>query len=103
MATAMELTSAVDPALCGARNRQGEPCSNRAGKGTNHVGFGRCSSHGGRTPSGQAHGAKLAAVAALGPVGGEVDVNPLDALLFTVRRGSGLATYYRMQAEAAMM
>jgi hypothetical protein len=40
------------------------------------------------------------ALAELGPMGGEVDINPLDALLYTVRRGSGLAALYRLQAEA---
>jgi hypothetical protein len=39
------------------------------------------------------------ALAELGPMGGEVDVNPLDALLYTVRRGSGLAALYRLQAD----
>lgn len=101
MATAaMDPTSAVDTGLCGATNREGKPCSNRAGKGTDHVGVGRCRSHGGSTPSGRAHGARLKALAELGPMGGEVDVNPLDALLYTVRRGSGLAALYRLQAEA---
>lgn len=96
----MDNSVAVDMALCGAKNRQGEPCQNRAGKGTAHVGFGRCRSHGGLTPNGKAQGARLMALAELGPMGGEVDVNPLDALLYTVRRGSGLAALYRLQAEA---
>lgn len=34
-------------ARCGALNRQGEPCRNRAGKGTSHLGLGRCRNHGG--------------------------------------------------------
>lgn len=32
---------------CGALNRQGTPCRNRAGKGTSHLGLGRCRNHGG--------------------------------------------------------
>jgi hypothetical protein len=32
---------------CGARNRHGKPCRNPAGFGTNHVGEGRCTLHGG--------------------------------------------------------
>ena len=36
-----------DYARCGALNRQGEPCRNRAGKGTSHLGLGRCRNHGG--------------------------------------------------------
>jgi hypothetical protein len=99
-ALAMDHGSALDPGLCGALNREGHPCGNIAGKGTDHVGYGKCRSHGGSTPSGKTRGARLKALAELGPMGGEVDVNPLDALLYTVRRGSGLAALYRLQAEA---
>jgi hypothetical protein len=38
--------------LCGAKSKTtGEPCQNRAGKGTSHVGIGRCRHHGGNTAS----------------------------------------------------
>lgn len=33
--------------ICGGLNREGFPCGNNAGKGTNHKGFGRCWKHGG--------------------------------------------------------
>jgi hypothetical protein len=33
--------------VCGARTRDLKPCSNRAGKGTDHVGEGKCKYHGG--------------------------------------------------------
>jgi hypothetical protein len=82
------------------RARRGTECGREPGWGTDHVGFGRCKLHGGCTPNGKAQGARLMALAELGPMGGEVDVNPLDALLYTVRRGSGLAALYRLQAEA---
>jgi hypothetical protein len=98
-ALAVDATGAMH-ALCGAKTRGDGTCANRAGKGTDHVGFGRCSNHGGKTPAGRTHGNRLKALAELGPMGGEVDVNPLDALLYTVRRGSGLAALYRLQAEA---
>lgn len=32
---------------CGARKRNGDPCTKPAGFGTDHVGFGRCKFHGG--------------------------------------------------------
>src|SRR4051812_17466685 len=35
---------------CGARTKNGELCQNIAGKGTDHVGEGKCRSHGGSTP-----------------------------------------------------
>src|SRR4051794_9133098 len=86
---------------CGAQTRRGSECGRDPGWGTDHVGFGYCKLHGGCTPQGKTYGARLKALAELGPMGGEVDVNPLDALLYTVRRGSGLAALYRLQAEAA--
>lgn len=33
--------------VCGARNRELIPCGNKAGKGTDHVGEGKCKYHGG--------------------------------------------------------
>lgn len=33
--------------VCGARTRELKPCPNRAGKGTDHVGEGKCKFHGG--------------------------------------------------------
>lgn len=42
---------------CGARTRaakrEGRPCQQAAGWGTDHPGYGRCKLHGGRTPSGR--------------------------------------------------
>jgi hypothetical protein len=98
---AVAMTPGVAVAVCGARTRRGSECGRPSGWGTDHVGFGYCKLHGGCTPQGKTYGARLKALAELGPMGGEVDVNPLDALLYTVRRGSGLAALYRLQAEAA--
>lgn len=36
---------------CGASKRDGTPCGQRAGHGTSHLGHGRCSTHGGSTPT----------------------------------------------------
>lgn len=40
--------------LCGARNRHGGTCKAEAGKGTDHLGEGRCKNHGGCSPGGPA-------------------------------------------------
>lgn len=37
--------------ICGARNREFNPCENKAGKGTDHLGEGRCKYHGGKNQS----------------------------------------------------
>lgn len=42
-----ELEEKLHYTVCGARNRELIPCANRAGKGTDHVGSGRCKYHGG--------------------------------------------------------
>ncbi len=34
---------------CGAKNRTGTPCQQKAGWGTDHVGTGRCKLHGGKS------------------------------------------------------
>ena len=43
---------------CGAKNREGNPCKNAAGKNTDHVGFGYCANHTGSTPNGGKHAEK---------------------------------------------
>lgn len=44
-----------DPKLCpGHSKRTGKPCGKHRGQGTNHVGYGLCSSHTGNTPNGEA-------------------------------------------------
>jgi len=44
--------------VCGAKNRQGLPCKQAQGWGTDHPGFGNCKLHGGGSPSGVKHAAK---------------------------------------------
>lgn len=41
-------------AICGAKTRQGRPCQQKAGWGTDHVGQGRCKLHGGKSLRGRA-------------------------------------------------
>jgi hypothetical protein len=93
----------LDPARCPRMLKTGKQCGNPAGKQTVHAGFGYCHRHGGNAPQYVKHAAKLAAVARMQQDGGEIDVNPLDALLYTVRRASWLAAYYRAQHEAQLL
>ena len=46
---------------CGARKNTttGEPCRDNAGARTSHVGFGYCATHGGNTPAGVRHAARI--------------------------------------------
>jgi len=45
--------------ICGAKNRAGDPCHRPAGWGTDHVGYGRCKLHGGKSKGAKVkHGIK---------------------------------------------
>lgn len=47
---AEDLTPQAHGVKCGRTNRQGEPCQQPAGFGTDHVGAGACKFHGGASP-----------------------------------------------------
>jgi hypothetical protein len=65
---------------CGGTNRQGDPCGNPAGKGTNHKGSGNCSSHAGSTPTGRAAALNERADRLLYQRDAPPVTNPLEAL-----------------------
>lgn len=53
------MTKAITGDLCGGKKRQGAgTCTQPAGWGTDHPGFGRCKLHGGSTATGKAAAAK---------------------------------------------
>jgi len=78
---------------CGAKTRAGAACKKVAGFGTDHVGRGRCKFHGGSTPNHQ----KSAALEEAKIMGEEMDVDPLDALLWCVRIAAGEIAYCSAQ------
>lgn len=45
--------------MCGGKKPNGETCEAPAGAKTPHLGYGYCASHGGNSPSGKRHAAKL--------------------------------------------
>lgn len=76
--------------LCGAKTRAGGACRKSAGWGTgSHVGWGRCRLHGGATPT---HVRAAAAAMARG-FGDELEVEPIEALLWMVRAAAGEVAY----------
>ena len=50
---------------CGAKKRNGDPCQNRAGYKTDHVGIGKCWLHGGLTPIKHGRYSKVMSVLAI--------------------------------------
>lgn len=88
---------------CGAQTGRG-PCKAWKGAGTSHVGHGQCMSHGGSTPNGRKHGAKLAALSfARGALGAEAAVSPVGAMEQSVRLAGGLVTYYQHEISTATL
>ena len=65
---------------CGGTNRQGEPCGNSAGKGTDHYGSGNCKSHCGSTATGRAAALNERAERLLYKHDAAPVTNPLEAL-----------------------
>jgi hypothetical protein len=81
---------------CDARTRSGGLCKLSAGSGTDHLGAGQCRFHGGSTPNGRKHAAKLqAAELAL-----EYDLEPHDALLWSVRLAAGEVKFFTGEVAA---
>lgn len=91
---------------CGAKLRQrdgswdGKHCSNAKGQGTDHLGFGRCQKHGGRSPNGKKHAAleraryEAARVrTAMTFYGRRVAVDPEQALLEEMQRSVGVVRW----------
>lgn len=79
---------------CGAKTKSGGRCRRVAGFGTEHLGFGNCNLHGGATPNGQVHGARmLAAALAL-----EYECEPHDALLRAVGQAAKWELVCRLKA-----
>lgn len=87
---------------CGGTNRQGQPCGNVAGKGTDHYGSGNCKNHGGASPNGKKHAATLSARQQLErlitePLTPAQYVDPIGALLSAVTEASMVVAYLRQQ------
>jgi hypothetical protein len=86
---------------CNARKRNGGYCGQAAGWGTDHPGYGSCQQHAGHLPGPALAAAKAEALdVARRAFDSEDDIDPLEAMLYTVRRGRALASYWRQRAVA---
>lgn len=103
--TALAPADVAGRRLCGAKRRKkgGAPCELPAGWNTSHPGYGRCRLHGGMTQTHVKAALREAGRAMMRVDVQELDVNPLDAMLYTVRRFSALALCYRGQMAAVPM
>lgn len=93
-----------DRPKCGATTRKPgkPPCENVAGQGTDHVGWGHCSLHGGSTPDGKRYALRLQsdAEASKASLALARKVEPIDALLHVVYAVSGRVNYFATKLAA---
>lgn len=74
---------------CGAKGRSGKACGLPAGHGTDHVGVGRCSRHGGATKTHVVAARREQAVRAVATYGLPREIDPHAALLEELHRTAG--------------
>jgi hypothetical protein len=79
--------------LCGARKRNGEQCRAFAGQGTDHPGIGNCKFHGGSTRSHRQAAARKIAQRNIAARTGELNIEPVEALLWMVHLSAGQVKY----------
>lgn len=88
-----------DRPRCGGATRAGGSCTQAAGWGTDHPGFGRCKLHGGSTPSHRRAAEMKAAEKAVAMYGLPVDISPAEALLEEVRWTAGHVAWLRARVQ----
>jgi hypothetical protein len=88
-------SSEAHDGLCGAKTRDGSPCTQRAGWGTDHVGIGYCKLHGGDSPNGQKYAVKVQARMDVERLGARRDIHPAEALLESVQFKAGEVAVWR--------
>ena len=86
-------------ALCGAKKKNGDPCRKFAGEGTEHPSVGRCKYHLGNTKDHRKYAVKVEAQKRLMTIGREIEINPIDALLWTVRVSAGHMVLIQSELE----
>lgn len=79
--------------LCRAKTRKGTPCEHEAGWGTDHVGVGRCTLHGGSSPQAEVSGQVMLARREAAVMGVPLDIEPHRAILECIRIAAGEVQY----------
>lgn len=88
-----------DATLCGAKKTNGEgTCTQLAGHGTDHPGYGRCTNHGGSTEAGKISAAKHAIQERINTRrmadGKKVEVAPGVVMMEEISRSAGAVAYF---------
>jgi hypothetical protein len=81
--------SPIGDKKCGGNKKDGSKCTQAAGFGTDHPGYGKCKFHLGQTPAVRTAAAREMAQELMAFYGQPIDTNPIDALLEEVSRTAG--------------
>lgn len=82
--------------LCNAWNpKRQKRCRKPAGSGTDHLGYGQCHMHAGRTESNRKAAQRQIAEAEVARLNLDMTINPHDALLMAVHSAAGLVAYLK--------
>lgn len=97
MGDVIDITPADKPEKEGKCNvvRKGKRCWQNAGWGTDHPGFGPCKNHMGSTPAVSQAAHKQQAIEFARSLASELDLNPVEALLWAVRLSAGATSYWQ--------
>lgn len=82
--------------VCGAKKPTGGKCGLAAGWGTNHPGIGVCKLHGGATKN---HIKAAARESYKRLLGDEIEIDPLNALLWCIRHAAGEMVFWGEQID----
>lgn len=90
--------------ICGAQRSANSPqgpgiCCLRKGFGTDHVGFGRCKYHGGRSPGGTIAATKEMITKQRPILGGPLPIGPHEAILMEVQHTAGHVQWLRQMIQ----
>jgi len=80
--------------FCGARNRAGKPCQQRAGWGTGHPRIGRCKLHGGASPIKHGLYSKVVHEQLRAKIGIAETATPIDQMIEALNLQTALAMEY---------
>lgn len=84
----------------GKKRKEGQLCTQPAGFGTEHPGFGKCRYHGGNTKQNIVHAAREQVKDRIQTYGGPVNIGPHEALIFEVQRTAGHVQWLGEQIAA---
>lgn len=91
------LPDITESGKCESLTKSGGHCKRKLGAGTDHLGIGRCGTHGGKTPAVERKFAAVRARQELQVMGEPIPIHPIDAILLCVEIAHGEVKYCNIQ------